>query len=353
MQGHNYTADELDAWQEWFDRLEAGPYHSPTYINVLSGEFEYESERAELFVYGDKDAFVYYPYIRRNLTDLPFADDALDDPTLYSDIVSSWYYGGPILSTNDESLPTAFVDAFGEYCANAGIVSEFIRFDPLEQNHESFDVLDPEFNRQTIHVDLTKSRDRLWDEFEKRNRNAIRQAQETRLVVEPTRSIADYEAFYDIYTNAMEARDASEHYRFPFSFFKQLLGTEDLSTLTVARYEGSVVGGAVVVHDDSLAHDYLRASNPDYWDMRVNNLLCYRTMMEMRSRGLERFDFQGGRPGVFKFKKGFSTEGRGGFHIGKRVHMPDLYRTLTDAAADHGIDTDNGYFPAYREVKSN
>jgi len=354
MRGRTYTADELDAWQEWFDDLiGSGPYHSPAYLDLLAGDFEHDSERAELFVYGDRDAFVYYPYIRRDVTDLSFADDVLDDPASYSDIVSSWYYGGPLLSTDaDGSLADEFADAFSTYCADAGIVAEFVRFDPNRHNHERFDVLDPIFNRETVYVDLTKSKDRIWEEFEKRNRNAIRQARETALAVEPTANPSDYEAFYDIYTNAMEAKDAATHYRFPLAFFERLLES-DLATLTVARWEKEVVGGAVVVHDDRLAHDYLRASNPDYWDLRVNNLLCYDTMMEMRSRGLERFDFQGGRPGVFKFKRGFSTEGRGEFYIGKRKHLPQVYRQLTDAATHRGIDTDTGYFPAYRKEQSN
>jgi len=353
MTNHSFTANDSDAWQEWFNRLEVGPYHSPTYLNVLAGNFEYNSERAELFVYGDTDGFVYYPYIRRDLTNLPFIDDALPDHEVYSDIVSSWYYGGPILSADaDPSLAEEFVDAFADFCTEEHIVSEFIRFDPNRRNYKTFDALDPTFNRETVHVDLSKDETTIWDEFEKRNRNAIRQAQQTALVVEPTTDSADYKAFYNIYTNAMEAKNASEHYRFPFTFFEQLLAT-DLSTLIVARYGGEVVGGSVVVHNDRIAHDYLRASNPDYWDIRVNNLLCYETMMEMRDRGLERFDFQGGRPGVFKFKKGFSTEGRGKFYIAKRTHLSDVYDRLTEAAADSGIDTDTGYFPAYRKKKSN
>jgi serine/alanine adding enzyme len=354
MHGRSYIVDELDAWERWFDRLDAGPYHAPEYLELLAGDFEHDSERPELFVYGDEDEFVYYPYIRRDLTDLPFAETALENSAAYSDIVSSWYYGGPLVSAEaDESLTTEFADAFGDYCAEEGIVSEFVRFDPNRGNHELFDVLEPEFNRETVHVDLTKSKQRIWDEFEKRNRNAIRQAQETDLVVEQTTDTADYEGFYDIYTNAMEAMDASDHYRFPFSFFEDLFRRDDLSTLTVARYDGTVVGGAIAVHDDRLAHDYLRASNPDYWDMRVNNLLCYEMLMEMRRQGRDRFDFQGGRPGVFKFKKGFSTEGRGEFYIARRTHLPEIYEQLTDAATERGIDTDTGYFPAYREEQSN
>lgn len=355
MNWQTYTGDELDAWREWFDALEdVSPYHSPKYLDVIAGNLEYESERPELFIYGSRDEFVYYPYIRRDLDELPFASAALADPATYSDLVSSWYYGGPILSPNaSESLATDFTEAFRQYCADANIVSEFVRFDPNRRNHETFEELGPEFNRKTVYVNLTKPKETIWDEFEKRNRNAIRQAQESDLVVEPTTDPDDYEAFYEIYSNAMEAKDATTHYRFEFSFFEEVFETGDLSTLVVARYDGDVVGGTAVVQNGRIAHDYLRASNPDYWDLRVNNLLCYEILMEMRRQGLERFDFQGGRPGVFKFKKGFSTEGRGEFYIAKRTHLPEVYEQLVTAAADHGVDTDSGYFPEYREEQSN
>jgi hypothetical protein len=353
MSGQVYSINDWETWQEWFDPLDAGPYHSPTYLQILAGEFEHDSERAELFIYHNTDGFVYYPYIRRDLTDLPFAEAALPEPEAYSDIVSSWYYGGPLLSAGaPPSLADEFIEAFAGFCADNGIVSEFIRFDPNRENHRWFDGLETTFNRKTVHVDLTKKMDTLWDEFEKRNRNAIRQAKQTDLVVEQTTAPADLEAFYDIYTDAMEAKDASDHYRFPLSFFRKLFNSE-ISTLVVARYQDEVVGGAVVVHDNHVAHDYLRASNPDYWDLRVNNLLCYEALIEMRDQGIGRFDFQGGRPGVFRFKKGFSTEGRREFHIGKQIHCPNVYDDLTQAAADTGIDTDTGYFPAYRKEKSN
>lgn len=353
MTGRTYTAAEGDAWRDWYDRLDGvSSYHSHEYLTHLTGGFEYETEDAELFVYGDEDGFVYYPYIRRSLSDLAFADDAVADSSAYSDIVSSWYYGGPILSPGaDAALADEFVDAFGAHCREAGIVAEFVRFDPNLENHEQFDALDPTYNRDTVYVDLTKPEQAIRDEMEKRCRNALHQAEQTHLVVEPTSDPADYEAFYEIYTNAMEAKDAARHYRFSYEFFAELFEKE-ICTLTVPRYEGTVVGGHVIVHDGTVAHDYLRATDPDYWDMRVNNLLCYESMMAMRERGIERFDLQGGRPGVFKFKKSFSPD-RGEFYIAKRTHVDEVYEKLTDAASESGLDTDTGYFPAYRVELSN
>lgn len=349
-----YRSDALEEWEAYFDRLDrAGPYHEPAYLLILE-EFMGASDRtAELFVYEDDDGFVYYPYFVRPLADLPFAEASDLDLDRYSDLVSSWYYGGPIASPGaTASTVESFRDAFEAHCEDSNVVSEFVRYDPNLANHDTFGCMHAEFDRETVPVDLTQSREELWDGFEKRNRNAIRQGQDSPLSVEPTTDPDEYAAFHDIYADAMAARDASEHYRFPSSFFERLLSREDRATLLVARDGDTVVGGSLVVHDGHVGHDYIRVSNPDYWDQRVNNLLCYEAMMHVRELGHECHDFQGGRPGVFKFKKAFSPDRRE-FHVGKEVHLPSVYDRLLEDAAAAGVETEKSYFPAYRIERSN
>lgn len=348
------TMDDFDDWLYYYERVGCpGPYHHPEYLDLLAGDFEHDLEQPELFVFEDRNELVYYPYLRRPIETVPFADTLGADLLGYDDIVSSWYWGGPIASEGvDGTMSNRFTRAFSDYSLQSGIVAEFVRFDPNIDNHEDFPELDPQHNRQTVRVDLNQSQDKIWDGFEKRNRNAIRQAKETNLVVETSTDRSDYEAFYEIYTNAMEAKNASKHYRFDFSFFERLLENDSLSTLLVARYEDDIVGGSLLVHDENIAHDFLRASNPEYWDMRVNNLICYEALLTMKRTGREIFDFQGGRPGVFKFKKGFSPD-RGEFYIGKQVHMEEVYADLLEAAEEAGIETESGYFPAYRIEQSN
>jgi len=351
---HVFTTEDHSSWSECYDRLDSpSPYHAPEYLTRLAGNFEHESEQAKAFVVEDGDELVYYPFLERSLRSLPFAETTdlpLDE---YSDIVSSWYYGGPIASTGANSaLKDEFLDAFEAFCRETGIVAEFIRFDPNVENHAQFKDLEPTHNRQTIPVDLNQSPEDIWDGYEGRNQRAIKQALDTDIVIEPSHEPADWAAFHEIYTNAMEARDAAEHYRFPLMFFESLLEQPALATILIARYHDDVIGGFIVLHDDRIGHHYLSASNPDYWDKRVNNLLYHEVVMHMQKTGREVFDFQGGRPGVFKFKKGFSPD-RGAFYIGKRTHLPEVYEQLVVDASSHGIDTASGYFPAYRVEQSN
>lgn len=345
-------ADDLDKWVEFYEKAGApGVYHHPQYLALLAGDYEFEDERAELFVYEDGENMVYYPYLRRALSTSPLGSNDDVDTTGYDDIVSSWYYGGPFLSPGtDDEVAGEFADKFTEYCRESGIVAEFVRFDPNEQNYADFECIEPEFNRETVPVDLTVSSEEVWERYEERNQRAIKQAQETDLVVEPTADRDDIAGFHDIYTNAMEARDAATHYRFDQSFFESLIDS-DLFTLLVVRYQDELVGGFIAAHDDHAGYHYLSASNPDYWDMRVNNLLYHEVIMHMKETDRDLFDFQGGRPGVFKFKRGFSPD-RGEFYVGKRVHDEEAYDRFLDVVPDD-VDTDSGYFPAYRVEQSN
>lgn len=349
------TEKELDKWWEYYERVGSpGPYHRPDYLELLAGEFEYECESAELFVLENGKEAVYYPYIRRSLNSVPYVDDQESDFSDYDDIVSSWYYGGPVSSEpSNKDLSERFKKEFSNFCSDEKIVAEFIRFDPNIENHEGFTCLDPQFNRETVWVDLSQTKDEIWGGFKSNNRTHIRQALETDIEIEITTNVEDYKGFYEIYCNAMEAKDASQHYRFPFDYFRTLLDeTPDIASLVIARYEDEIIGGSLAIHDGGTAHEYLRASNPDYWDMRVNNLLCYNLILYMKEMGHDVLDFQGGRPGVFKFKRGFSPD-RGEFYIGKRVHIQNKYDEMVELAEENSIETDTGYFPEYRIEKSN
>lgn len=354
METYTYSADSLEDWNEYYDRLPAGgAYHTPDYLALLEGNFEFDTERAELFVLEHDGACVYYPYLKRPLSELSFDHPDYDLETSY-DIVSSWYYGGPLLSDPERrDLADTFARAFSEYCRDTGIVAEFIRFDPNIENHDQFDVLEPIDNRQTVPVDLSKPLEQIWDEFSSSNRTHIRQAREAGFEVEPATTSAEVGAFHDIYTAAMEAKGASKHYRFSQLFFERFLfETSNLATLLLSRYEEEVVGGSLLVHDAGVVNEYLRASEPELWDLGLNNHLCCEAIYYMHDQGYDRLDFQGGRPGVFKFKKSFSPE-RGEFKIAKRVHDESMYENLVDRASESGVDTDTGYFPAYRIEQSN
>lgn len=350
-----FRGDEISKAKEYYRQLhKKGIYHHPEYLEVLSGNLEFDGERAEAFVIESEGEFVYYPFISRPLDTIQF--DSTIPLHKYRDIIASWYYGGPLASSGATShLIERFNSEFESFCIDNNYVSEFIRFDPNIENHQEFSSLTPEFNRKTVWVDLNQAKDGIWNDYEGRNQRAIKQAQDSGLYVETTNDVEDIGNFHSIYSQRMKEMGVTEHYRFSNKFFHEIL-TEQLSdyfTLLVARTEEEedIVGGFIIAHEAGVGHHYLSASLKDYWDDRINNLLYHNAVLEMHDKGADKFDFQGGREGVFKFKKGFSPH-RGEFHISNRIHDGIPYQRLVDEANASGISTNDGYFPQYRVEQS-
>lgn len=317
-------------------------YHNPKYVKSIASHF---NGKLEILIYEEDNNYMFYPYIKRNIDELEY----LPSYGNY-DIISSWYYGGPISKREpNQTFIQDFIDKFKNHRKNNNIISEFIRFDPNLQNHETFKSLNPESNRKTVFVDLTKSLDTIWDEFEKRNRTSIRKAEKEEVEIEESTTEKDIGRFTEVYLKEMDAKDADEHYYFDSSEFKNMLERfENKFKLFITKYKGEFIGGGLVMREDGIAHDYLRSTLPDYWDYCPNNLLLYEELKWCKEQGDEIFDLQGGRPGVFNFKKAFSPN-RGEFFIGKLIHDEEKYNMLIDDAEENGIKTDKDFFPQYRK----
>ena len=343
-----YHTDEkgFHEWKNYYSRLlQKGIYHSPEYIKLL--EEHYQNE-AELFVFGDDENFVYYPYIKQCLSDLLFLKEDQINVKGYYDIVSSWYYGGPLIKAEktQERLFHDFFDAFNDYAAKNGIITEFIRFDANLRNYELYPPGYALFDRETVYVHLTQTLQAIWADFSTANRRAIRKAMQNGFQVHET-DITDetrWTKFFDIYQSEMRRKNAPKHLVFPISFFFKL--KEELSgasiLLTIER-DGVCCGGFIIVFEGEFAFHFLSATSPEYWPERVNNLLFYHAILWAKENGYSVFDFMGGREGVFKFKSNFSSS-RNKLYVAKVVHNQDLFEKLS-----HGVETDRlSFFPSYR-----
>jgi len=344
------TSTAYGEWEDWFEKLgHKGIYHSPAYIYALQGHLRAE---AELCIFEGDSGFVYYPYFRRSLDDLSHLvrDDL--DLSRYSDIVSSWYYGGPLVSgpdpTGDQDLVRNFAERFSQHCLSERIVSEFVRFDSQLRNDIAMrDVIAVRYDRPTVYVDLTQSDAEIWAGFQGRNRTSIRKATASGITV-VEEGVAGIDEFTRVYQSEMHRKGAKGHYLFERGTFELL--AEELGEgflLFLAYHEETPIGGGVVMRGNSVAHDFLRATRPEFWTLQPNNLLLFEEIKSCRRRGDRVFDLQGGRPGVFEFKRAFSSA-RGAFHVAEVVHMPEVYEMLTGLAAEAGADTRSGFFPAYR-----
>ena len=86
----------------------------------------------EVFTFQTKNGKIIYKFLKREI-------DIIDGQK-YFDITTPYGYGGPLIilldrEANREQVIEEFKKAFEKYCIENNIVSEFIRFHPIEKNY--------------------------------------------------------------------------------------------------------------------------------------------------------------------------------------------------------------------------
>lgn len=355
----NSSDRSMSDWNDYYHAINRkGIYHCPAYIKSL--ERHYESP-AELFVYeADANNFIYYPYFRRDLNKLPFSHLFEKKFGPYFDIESSWYYGGPLIQTERstylDELVESFITAFSTFCKDTGVVSEFIRFDPNLGNHDFFkDLLPLARNRKTVYIDLKQSETQIWKNFKGRARTAIRKAKKLGVSVHvASQNDKELRKFFEIYTNEMGRKNAPRHYHFNYDFIKYLYeNINEQIKLIYAEVNGVFISAGLFIYDpEDTVHYYLMATLREYQKYQANNLIIHEAMLFFKKKGVCIFDLQGGREGVYNFKKSFSKN-RARFYTAGIVHNPTAYEDLIRCKEKYmGADTSD-FFPRYRMKETN
>jgi len=350
---YSSSTQDLKKWHRYFEKIEnKGIYHHPEYIKFLE-KYYYRDSKAELFLFEDGDSFVYYPYFKRPLNFL-FLKAEKKFPGEYYDTVSSWYYGGPLINRSfagQSAFIKNFFSNFEKYCRESNVVASFDRLDPIVGNHTVFGGKEGlAENRPIVYTDLEKEEINLWRQLKGSVRRNIKRAFASGLRITVNQNADKIKCFWQIYTNEMIRKKASGRLKFPYIFFQELfevLGKNII--LLLAEFEKEIIGGFIIAHDNLNAHHFLSASIPEFWNQRVNDLLFYSAILQAKKIGCKKFDFQGGRKGVFEFKEKFSRD-KTPFYTYSMVHQRKIYDYLVRAAIDREKITENNknYFPGYR-----
>jgi serine/alanine adding enzyme len=296
---------------------------------------------------------VLYPFLHRRLSDLPWLGD---DFAGLDDISSAYGYGGPLVDAPAERrahVLAAFRSAFGAWCAEDGVVSEFVRCHPLLRTEEGLaDSMDLVAANETVVCHLGTPDEHLAAMSSATRRN-VRKAQRAGLQFAVESGDEAYSAFLDLYLQTMRRRDAADFYLFDerhVADFRELLA--DRQALVMVRHEGRPVAAALFMLSDCFAHYHLGGSDAGAQALRPNNLLFFEAMNWTAGLGLTELHLGGGyRAGgedeLFRFKSGFSPL-RARFHYGRAVHLREPYELAQARRAAAGPGAESGFFPAYR-----
>ncbi|WP_066632790.1 GNAT family N-acetyltransferase [Desulfolucanica intricata] len=342
------SPQETGKWQEALKRVEGLDLHYQLeYCRLFA-----ETGIPELFLYREGDRYVVYPYIKRPINQIPGINNKLKGE-LY-DITTPYGFGGPAASPEgDEKFRDDFYRCFSQYCRENKIITEFIRFHPLLENHRLWDK-QVSLTRvsSNVYVDLTLSEEDLWANYEYNNRKNIKKACREGLEVLLEEEPKHFEEFLTIYYHTMDRNKAGRFYYFPREFYEKL--HRDLKGSFLYAHtlkDGKIVSTELLLFNKQYIHSFLGGTLKDYYSYHPNNILKHEVIKWARAKGIKYFILGGGYKdgdGIFRYKRSFSRNGVVDFYVGKKIYDPETVQWLELLRASSKRTQDENYFPPYR-----
>ncbi|MBQ4091545.1 MAG: GNAT family N-acetyltransferase [Clostridia bacterium] len=266
----------------------------------------------------------------------------------YFDFSTPYGYGGWLI----EGENTA--ELFGAYelwCKNNNIVSEFVRFHPVVDNHvaaaQAYETVELGY---VVTMDLS-SKETLYANITSKNRNVIRKAQKNGVKIYNGRFEEIFREFREVYNETMDKDNADSYYYFGEEFYKSIV--EDLpynAQMFYAVYEGRVIAASIMLMANGMMNYHLSGSRREFSSLAPTNLLLYEAALWGCHNGYKTLYLGGGvgsaEDSLFKFKKAFyRQDDPNRFVIGKKIFNSEIYDRLVSMREDV---SESGFFPKYR-----
>lgn len=306
-----------------------------------------------LICYEDSASRMCYVVMKRDISeDIRFQKNI--EKNRYFDLETPYGYGGPLVDgTFPVNSQQAFLDELLEYCKRENIVSQFVRFHPLLNNHKEFYMItENRYLHDTIFMD-TSSDDLIFRNMDSKNRNMVRKANNAGIQV-VKRPMDDYQAFFEMYCETMRQHDADDYYCFSqryFEFIRDAL--KDNAAVFYAILDNKPVCGAIFLFNENAMHYHLAGMHREYRHLAAGNLLLYEASIWAGKNGIARMHLGGGfneNDSLFGFKKQFNKNGRLPFYVGRTIFIRQTYDRLLQIRkqTDPEFDVNNHFLIQYR-----
>ncbi len=322
-------------------------YFQPQYGKLYE---KIENGTCEVFEHCSELGTVYHLFIKRQIPEKVYNE-------VWHDLITPYGYGGPLVVSCAEGknnlLVNEFKQVFERYCLENNIVSEFIRFHPLMNNHTNFEgVYDIEFNRKTIYIDL-ESEEHIWGNMKSTSRNRIRKATGLNIQVVNDSSQRSLSKFIELYYKTMDKHNAAGSYYFHRDYFIELMNLNKSSEIFNAVLNGKTIASIIVLIGKDLIHYHLGATDPEYYSLSPNNILFYEVAKWGAKAGFQKFHLGGGYShpgdGIFRFKQTLNQHGVLNFYVGKKIWKLEIFSRLVEARSmEDDFDKNSTFFPVYR-----
>jgi hypothetical protein len=299
-----------------------------------------------LFFFEDEDIRGINVVMKRDISSDPFFAEKIEKEKNW-DFSTPYGYGGWLLE-GDKS--EKLFEEYVRWCRKEGIISEFVRFHPLVQNHE-FCTEDYEVIGlgTTVTMDITSS-EKIWANFTSKNRNKIRKAQKGELKIYCGRYPEIFKTFRSIYNLTMDRDNANKYYYFGEEFYSSILDDlPDNALVFYVVFEEKIIAISIILMANGRMNYHLSGSLKEYAEFASTSLMLYSVALWGMDKGYKTLYLGGGlgsnEDNLYRFKKAFNrNDDFKRFYIGKKVFLQEKYDELCSMKE---IDN-NGFFPGYR-----
>lgn len=276
----------------------------------------------------------------------------------FFDMETPYGYGGIISDSFCKESSIAFIECVKNYCEENGIITQFIRFNPITDNYAlSKQVTEIVQVKSTICLHLESEEQILFD-MDSKNRNMVRKAEKAGIIIKRmdlSEKDEVQKSFISLYKSTMDRNCADEFYYFSNEYFEDFFSSMDGKyEIFYAQYQGIIIASAIIMKKNSFLHYYLSAADRAYMNLAPNNLLLFSVANWGCQNGYKLFHLGGGvydNDKLYSFKKSFNRHESKDFYVGRNIFDQQKYDYLVSLRCqnDHDFDLDKKYLIKYRQ----
>ncbi len=342
-------------WGQTLSRTSADISYQSAYGRFVSEK----PHRAVMLVYEDELGTVLDVTVVKQVSSLPFYRESglvCEKPAL--DLASPDYNGPIILGSpaHHRELLIRYRHAVDSYCAEVGVVTEFVRVHPkLPTLNVLSELWELRSASELIYVDLSCGYDTTRRQYRKGHKAAVKKAVRLGVQVSFVQPDAEHlRRFFDLYTASLTRNEAKSIYFLPLDYFFGVfreLGSNAL--LVEATVEDTLVSSNIFFASGEQLWYKFAGTAPALKHTEAHTFMVDRIIAWAADHGYRHLFLGGGfRPddGPYKHKRGFSHLSAPVYHF-KRVHAPAVMKMLCERKLEydrrHGRLTRLDYFPSY------
>ena len=323
-----------DDWARSLARIEkTSVYATYAYVSAMAALEPESTAEAAFFETGD--GIVFHPYLRRPIV----------GERELTDLVSAFDFGGFWANSSEpdrsEDLTRDFGSQFENWCAEQGIVSEFVRIQPFtDSRFAALAGYELSHVSDNVVIDLETERDVRWSRYESELRRTIRRGVNRGQSCEQVDTLGN---FMTVFEASLDNLEATDYYRISEQTLSD--ATDCWVVFELRTSAGELAAAHLYLADGDVLWAYQCHNNSNFLTERPSDCLYDCVIDWAKETGFKRLHMGGGSPSLLRYKKKFS-ESTVPYSVANKVIDQVRYDSLVNS---RGSTADSGFFPAYRE----